>query len=82
MSQKLIAGWSWSQERIVGNNMLCERKGCGYRKGHAELGQHFSGKNILVLAPGDQPNSAQCRHRNEVGNRGQIVGGIKTTQDP
>lgn len=41
---------------------LWEGTGCSCRRDHAELGQHFSVTNVLVLAPGDQHNTKQCKN--------------------
>lgn len=49
--------------RIVDENTLWERTGCGWRRGHTEVGNHFSGTKIPVLAPGYQHNTAQCTSR-------------------
>lgn len=62
----------WSQPRIVSYNKLKERTICGWRRGHAEVGQHISGTNILVMAPIDKHryrynSSAGMRQRNQKG---------------
>lgn len=43
-----------------------KRAECGWKTGHAEVGQHFSRTNTLVLAPGDKYNTVQSKGRNEV----------------
>lgn len=59
MSQTPIARWLWSQPSIVGNNNM-EKVQAG-EQGHKEVGQHFSGINVLVLAPGDKPHMVRSR---------------------
>ena len=34
-------------------------------RGHTKVGQHFSGTNVLVLAPGDKHNTVQGRRKVE-----------------
>lgn len=53
----------------VGNNTLREGTGCGWKRGHREVGQQFSGTNVLVLGPGDKHNTVQHKHRNEIEKR-------------
>lgn len=47
--------------------MHCEKEQdvAGEERGHMEVGQHFSGKNVLLLAPADMYNAVQCWHWKE-----------------
>lgn len=67
--QTPLAGCLWNQPRVVGNNTLREGTGCGWKRGHREVGQQFSGTNVLVLGPGDKHNTVQHKHRNEIEKR-------------
>lgn len=55
----------WSQPWIADKNSQgllaithCEKR-CGWSKGHMEAGQHFSGTDIFILAPGVKHSTAQ-----------------------
>lgn len=56
----------WQQPSTVCINTLWERTGCVWRRGHTDVGQHFPGTNILVLAPGEEHNTIQHKCRSEV----------------
>lgn len=83
MSQTLIAGQLWSQPRIVYNNrqgmliVTCGRKewDVAGKRGHAEVGQLFSGTSFLILIPRDEHDTVQCKCRNEAEKWACTAGG-------
>lgn len=81
LSQTPIARQLWSKPWIVDDNSQellvithWESKGCGWRRG-CKAGQHISGTNVLVLAPGDEHNTAQHKGRDEAAKRAWTVRG-------
>lgn len=50
--------------------------------GHVEVGQHFSGTSVLVLAPADKHNTVQCKSRNEVKKQAWTIGGSRPPKTP
>lgn len=63
MSQAPIAREQWNHPRIVCNNNTEKEQAVAGEGGPREVGQHFSGINVLVLAPGDKQNMVQGRKK-------------------